>query len=535
MNDQISGLLEQAYQLLHAEQYQKALELTDRAQLLAKELNDPTGSAGSLIIAGRIRTSIGPIDQAIEDLKSGLALLDENDHPQFRARAYYGLAWAYSFFGDMLSANSYPQRAINIAQENHLPMELCDAYSIQAAILSVMGKYQPALELYEKSLEILKGTNDLNRHSICLNNIAMSKMNLGHYEEAEADAQHCLSLLPEDQFPDTKTSALDTLGMVYSVQGKYPKAIAYFQQAIHLLQINNDLLTIPELYLNLGKVLLQTNDLAGAEENLKTALAISEKDSATRYLTNCHEELANLYEKREVYRLALYHHKQSHHSIKSVTSYEKINEYAQAQIKLKVEATQKDAEIIRLKNQLLLQQLDDHLQRVSVLEYQAITDPLTGLFNRRHLEKTVPEFIRYARQKSVDLAIFLVDIDHFKQINDTYGHLSGDRVITQFGQLLSSTFRQSDLCCRYGGEEFFIALPDTNLNSSTEIAERLRKLVEGRSFEVNNDGTIINITISLGAACLSPTDETLAAFLHRADDALYKAKNTGRNKLVVAE
>ncbi|MEE3350096.1 MAG: GGDEF domain-containing protein [Candidatus Gastranaerophilaceae bacterium] len=160
--------------------------------------------------------------------------------------------------------------------------------------------------------------------------------------------------------------------------------------------------------------------------------------------------------------------------------------------------------------------------------YLSLTDALTGLYNRRHFDNTVErEFLRSKRYGG-DLTIAIIDIDFFKKINDTYGHLCGDYVLKEVAYLISDNFRKTDLVFRYGGEEFVALLTETSLESAKIPLERLRKKIENSAFIYA--GQKINVTVSIGASVNNA--ETVTEFLDNADKALYKAKNAGRNKLI---
>ncbi|MEI6778176.1 MAG: diguanylate cyclase [Chloroflexales bacterium] len=169
----------------------------------------------------------------------------------------------------------------------------------------------------------------------------------------------------------------------------------------------------------------------------------------------------------------------------------------------------------------------------------AITDPLTGLFNRRGLfhlgEREVERALRFHKP----LAIVMIDLDHFKHINDTYGHPIGDRVLHTVAMCCRAELRNVDVIARYGGEEFVALLPETDLANAMQVSERLRQSVEVMtvpdSLEQRVFITSIHVTVSLGIAMLTPDTPNLAAIIVRADQALYAAKQAGRNRVVVSE
>lgn len=162
----------------------------------------------------------------------------------------------------------------------------------------------------------------------------------------------------------------------------------------------------------------------------------------------------------------------------------------------------------------------------------SVTDPLTRLFNRRHFEVEFEREYKRANRYKNNLSIAIIDIDYFKKINDTYGHLCGDYVLKEIAYLMNKNFRQTDTIFRYGGEEFVVILTETPKETAHIPMERLRKLVENHTFRFK--GQEIKVTISVGIN--SKTDyESAFDMLEDADKALYEAKKSGRNRVVFAK
>jgi len=164
-------------------------------------------------------------------------------------------------------------------------------------------------------------------------------------------------------------------------------------------------------------------------------------------------------------------------------------------------------------------------------KYLSLTDELTELPNRRCFENEFnKEFLRAQRYKN-NLTLVMFDIDHFKQVNDTYGHPCGDYILKQVSKAALQTFRQTDTVYRVGGEEFMVILTETDINQCIIPLERFRKTIETLFIEFNNQN--INITVSIGACQYSPEIKTKEELIKKTDTALYKAKNSGRNKTVL--
>lgn len=186
------------------------------------------------------------------------------------------------------------------------------------------------------------------------------------------------------------------------------------------------------------------------------------------------------------------------------------------------------------KIQQLIEQLE--IER-NTAQLNSFTDSLTGIFNRRYLDEALEtEFYRLKRSKSI-LSIIMIDVDNFKNFNDTYGHLAGDDCLSQIGNILRTTVsRVADIAARYGGEEFIVVLPETSSNGAKTLAERLRKAVEGLTITHATSDTSKYVTISLGIATISVAKlDSPKQIVALADEALYYAKKSGRNRIEVSD
>jgi two-component system cell cycle response regulator len=161
----------------------------------------------------------------------------------------------------------------------------------------------------------------------------------------------------------------------------------------------------------------------------------------------------------------------------------------------------------------------------------AITDALTGLYNRRYMETHISGLIEHASSRNKPLTVLVLDIDYFKSINDNHGHDVGDEVLREFALRIRKSIRGIDLACRYGGEEFVVIMPETDLAVATTVAERLRRRIAGEPFAIQQGARTIEVTISVGIAALGGSDDA-ASVMKRADQALYRAKRDGRNRVV---
>jgi len=190
--------------------------------------------------------------------------------------------------------------------------------------------------------------------------------------------------------------------------------------------------------------------------------------------------------------------------------------------------------IARVKVQIKIKSLQDKLKRSNQMLLElSLTDPLTGLNNRRHMMEVLDREFERSQRSGARLCLVMIDLDHFKKVNDTYGHQKGDAVLQGLAALLRKHLRQYDTAARFGGEEFALILPETDLAEAALVAERLRKATEKLTFEQIPD---LQVSASLGVACYPmPGVDVPDDLIREADYALYNAKRHGRNRVEVME
>lgn len=196
------------------------------------------------------------------------------------------------------------------------------------------------------------------------------------------------------------------------------------------------------------------------------------------------------------------------------------------QMQAKMNDYEKRVELVVNDLRIEMHQRKEAIQKLEVL---AVTDPLTQIYNRRKLhEVLLYEINRKYRYKS-DLSIVMCDIDHFKKINDVYGHNAGDNVLKFITQVIKDNIRESDVFARWGGEEFVVLMPNTDITSAHMVANKLKEKVAGADFP-----DVGHVTASFGVALFNSDTDTADSFINRSDTALYQAKESGRNEVKIA-
>jgi diguanylate cyclase (GGDEF)-like protein len=174
-----------------------------------------------------------------------------------------------------------------------------------------------------------------------------------------------------------------------------------------------------------------------------------------------------------------------------------------------------------------------NLKLRETLQNQAIRDPLTGLYNRRYLEETMDRELHRARRQETHMGVVMMDLDHFKTFNDTFGHAAGDVLLSALANVIKNSIREEDIACRYGGEEFLLLMPGVSLSTARDRAETLRHAV--KNLQVKYDGRFLKATsISMGVALFPDHGATGSELIAAADAALYQAKQAGRDRVELA-
>ena len=184
-----------------------------------------------------------------------------------------------------------------------------------------------------------------------------------------------------------------------------------------------------------------------------------------------------------------------------------------------------------LVGRLALRTMND-IRKIAILQHESITDSLTGLKNRRYFDQRLYEEVAHSKRYRLPLSLLLIDVDHFKKVNDTYGHTIGDEVLKSLSQIIMDMLRDSDVVARYGGEEIVVITPNTDKAEAVRLAERIQKVVNKSTMStIDTTQELVQITISVGVASLGLVVLDKEGLIEEADKALYEAKKLGRNRV----
>jgi diguanylate cyclase (GGDEF)-like protein len=415
----------------------------------------------------------------------------------------------YWHIDDFPTSMDYYLNARKLVQtENHPDLEI--------SLINGLGLVQYGLENYGGALEYFKtclekaSGDDFTGRADASNNIAYVLHLLGRDREALEYGMQALSLFNQLGTSGGKMETLHSLGAIHFSFGDYDQAMAFLQEGIDITRQNNSQLLEIHYILEIARIHQARGEIDMAEEEILQALQTAEKINSLTNISLLHERLVEIYKEKKDYQSALNHFEAFYATYKKV-----FNEKSDR----------------RIKNLEILHQVEITRKQADLYRELAGTDFLTSLINRRRFLEIAETAYQRAKVDKTQVAVILLDIDHFKNVNDQYGHKAGDEVLSTLASRIKKSLRQGDIAGRYGGEEFIILVQDTPPDQCFSIAERLRQAIARQTIEVEQK--VIRVTISLGLACMNPElPLPIEDLINAADQAMYLAKQQGRNRVV---
>ncbi|MDR3685469.1 MAG: diguanylate cyclase [Coriobacteriia bacterium] len=515
--------------------YVRLKELSEASLELACEVGSDGeqyrhGMAEALSMLAYYNATLGFSDVAMSQASQAIALLDSEEPSTILTDLYATMGWARFSQGNFVEAIEVLVQAMRMAEEVGDLAAKAKALDTMGSVHEVSGHPADALDEHLRAIDIYREVHDDVNLALARNNLAYTYLSLGDYDSALETAMAALEYVSAHGYRNIEVSVLDTVATVYLEKGDLDAAVEYSHRGLDLARECGSEQDAADNLMTIGRIAVEQERYDEALAAVGEALAIASEAGRAVEVYTAHELLARIYEARGDVGAALGEYRLFHELEQARINEEAQTRLAHLRVENQLESARKDAEIHRLRSLALEREVEDGRIAQARLEAQASLDPLTGLYNRRHLSVLAEELrAAVARQESVCLAIF--DIDHFKAVNDTYGHLAGDRVLVSLARQLRSNSRSTDVALRYGGDEFLVLIVGMDGPAGAETAERLRTTVEATVVE--SDRAQIRVTISAGVTCVSLDGTTdLSALIDRADHGLYAAKQTGRNRVV---
>ena len=493
--------------------YSKSREYLDKAQKLANKNNFKSIEASCINNLGLVFKKMDNWDQALTYFLASLEFEQNQNNKIGEAQSYCNIGNLYYELGNKHKALEYYQSSLMIYEDYDDIEGLATTLNNLGVIYDEDEQYSVALDYYLKSLEYEEASGNKLGTATSLTNIGLSYYNLGLSEKAEE----------------------------------------YLNKSLQETLIIGEKYGIANNYINLGMVLIEIKEYDRSLQYLNKGLQLSIEIKSRDLINNANGLLSKLYTEKKDFEKALLYLKKATEDIKDYTT---AKEYSINNVEQQIYDNTKEQEINNLKksNSLYLILIifivlfflstliiilfnryklrENLITEMQVANNQlmemARTDPLTALANRRGmLEKIEYEIYRYERNKK-SFVLVMGDIDDFKKINDRFGHECGDFILKSLSNTMISVLRKQDIVGRWGGEEFLLMLPETELNGGMLVMEKIRKMIDEQSLYYK--GNVLHITITFGVVEYD-NKLTVQEVIDRADQALYDGKNAGKNRV----
>ncbi|MBQ0944559.1 GGDEF domain-containing protein [Ideonella sp. 4Y16] len=410
-------------------------------------------------------------------------------------------------------------------------------------VLAELGETGRATEFHLRALAVLEQWPDPALEASARTGLGRLLARTGHPEEALSHLERALAVAHRSGRIDDLASALHALGQAHQGLAQPQRAEWLLHEALAAARRGGQPLAEAEVLLSLGELRGRQGDSSDARPLLLQALSGAERLQADHLAGRVHRALSRWHEQQREFEAALRHHQAFHDCLQRVQGQAVQRRLRTLLAGSELKVVHRDAEHQRRRGDALAEALDiarasdrhkDELVRAlrhqaELLRQLAREDGLTGVANRRWLDSMLMRERERARRHGHPLAVAMIDLDHFKAINDRCSHHVGDEVLRRIGRLLLQTCRQGDLVGRYGGEEFLVVLVETPLAAARGVCEKLRRLVATMDVEGLHP-TLSRVTVSIGVAgdAADPVAEDL---VQAADRELYRAKREGRNRV----
>ena len=532
---QIDFLQQKALKLIYKDPV-VALPLIEQSIALAQPHESEPDYALRLaeahMLHGRVSMQTSDYPGTLTHLFQAESLFEKSNHPVRFGYCLSYLGVTYCLMGSHATGHAYLYHALDLAR-NH------GDRIFEAEILNNIGYSfvlidQPSdsLSFLFQSLEILRHCNDPMRLGWTLDSLCQAHLALKQYDEALRYGFECQKVNPMEEEWQTKAEFMLTIGNVYQQKGETDQAEAYFQQALQMSEKYGLRQSHCRALNAIGSIYLEQNRLDLALPTFHRSLALAKEIEAREPVVKSCLALVKVYKQLKSFEQALYYFEQGQAMKEAIYDAEADRRVKNLQVLYQVDTARKEAEIYQLKYIALKHEIDERNKIQARLETLANTDELTQLPNRRFFFEVAEEEYRRSQNEHTTMAVILLDLDYLKNINDTFGHITGDQALIKIADCIRGNFRKGDFAARYGGDEFIILLPATTHRQVEEAAERLRAAIE--TTPIDMEGASISVTASLGVAAFTGHENIpLEKILERADKALYQAKLANRNKVIV--
>ena len=502
-------------------EYEDAREALTESLALSRQVGDLGTEGRCLHYLGNVHYNLSEYAEAEEKVRESLQIREDQED-------WEGLGAGLNVLGniqynlcDYGAALDWYGRGLDAREragdETGIVGSLCNIGNVYAE----RGEPGEALRYHRRALDQATRTQSAAHQMISLSAVGGDYVDLGRYDDGIDVCRRAIALGETLGSWGQVGAALTSLGFAHNKSGRQAEALEAYDRALSVARSVQDSKVEAYALYSIGDILADAGELDGARARLAEASALAVQTGAKRTAFLAFQMLSQVCKRLGDYAAALGHFETFQRLEKEVFTEESADRAKALVIKMEVAHHKREAET--------LTEMNAALQAANArLESLSITDPLTHLPNHRALVAALDAAAAHARRSHEPCALLFLDIDHFKSINDTYGHPIGDAVLCEFAACVRASLREEDTLGRWGGEEFLALLPGTALSEALSIAERVRTAVAGCLLFA---GSGLSLTCSIGASACPSVEACRDALVDSADQALYAAKRLGRNQV----
>lgn len=521
----------------------KALSLCEESYNLSKQYEYKKGLGYSLKNKGLCDQVLSNFKEAFIDYFDALNVFQEIGNKNGEANVLTRIGSVYYQLGNYSNALECHLKSLKIAEKIKDKKGQADSLNNIAIVFNELKEYNRALIYNLKSLNIEEDIDNISGQAVSKNNIGNIYKHMGNLDQALEYFFESLDISKKVNDKQLQCITLKNIGNIYEISRDYDNSLIHYNESLNIIRDVGNLHLEAKLLQNIGQIYIKKSNYEESIKHLEKAFAISTKTQSKSLTYDIHKSFSEAYELVNNYKEALKHYKIYHNYEQEVFDeelriktrniivqfeIEKIQKIARRYKKHNIKLSEANKNLIRKneKKSVLVKRL---LKQTKILEKQINIDFLTNLYNRGHTEFRLIEEYERAERHNINLSIALCDIDNFKQINDEFSHLVGDEVLKKISSIFRNSCRSIDILGRYGGDEFVLIFPKTDLSQGVVVCERIRNTVEKFDW-TKIDKNLKKVSISIGLAEKFGTDNYEDIFA-KADSKLYEAKKQGKNKL----
>ncbi|MCC6147861.1 MAG: GGDEF domain-containing protein [Anaerolineaceae bacterium] len=515
---------------------ERSYELCKQALNLAGQLNGGQphrfGLASSHYLLGRLSANNGDYHQSTLFYLQAQTLFEETGSQLENGRTLNAIGLNYSLLGAYPESLQHLLKAQSIFRNLQIPEQEAEVLNNLGLLHLFLDDPLKARKALTAGLAIAQHTHNRRLQAELFNRLSNAACALKDYTRAIEFGLRSVEIYQRMQNHKGEIEALNSVGDAYLARNDCGQALAFFQLVIGAAERFD----MPAELARALRKTAETNCILkqcdNAIESIQRAMEVLAKTGDQKQIYMCHETLARIYKHRGEYQKSLEHFEHFYQIKDSLFNEETDIRLKTLEIVHQLETAKKDSELYRLKNVDLQKEIEERKKAEVALQAMAVADPLTGLYNRRHFFTLAGQEAERSVRYSHSLSVIIIDLDNFKQVNDTLGHLVGDHVLITIANHIRDEIRKIDIAGRFGGDEFVILLPETETTQAIGVTSRLRERILRQPAETERGRLLVTVSMGLAGA-QGERCKNIEAVLDRADQALYHAKQSGRNQVSV--